>query len=117
MSYVLKRLSQLEPIANRRLYSAYVINGKSTSKYSGSSHYETLCKCLTIFFMIFTANFVAERFVNLIRPVLGGIMQRVEVFGTQKSQWMPKILRNLPKDQLPDWYGGEEGYKPRKIFG
>ncbi|CAG7821071.1 unnamed protein product, partial [Allacma fusca] len=63
-------------------------------------------------------NAVASQMLNLARPIIGSIMERVEIYGTQKDQWIPKLLRKIPRDQLPAWYGGnKEDFKPVAIYG
>ncbi|CAG7834324.1 unnamed protein product [Allacma fusca] len=57
-------------------------------------------------------NFVAQSFLNLVKPLLGRQFEKMEVYGTNKATWMAKILKDIPRDQLPSWYGGTEDFKP-----
>ena len=64
----------------------------------------------------FTVNYVAQAMINILRPVLGNLMEKIQVYGTNKSKWMPELLRQLPQDQLPSWYGGLPDHKPVKVY-
>lgn len=37
---------------------------------------------------------------------MGGFFSKMEVFGTNKQAWQPKVLKEIPADQLPKEYGG-----------
>ncbi|CAG7697127.1 unnamed protein product [Allacma fusca] len=50
-------------------------------------------------------------------PLLGSLANSIELYGTNKKLWLPKLLSQLPRDQLPEWYGGTPGQKPLKILG
>ncbi|CAG7829652.1 unnamed protein product [Allacma fusca] len=88
MSYILKRARELRD-AMQLLNNGYCIN----------------------------VNFVAERLINMLRPILGREMERVEVLGTNKSKWLPILLRRFPQDQLPFWYGGFRNFIPYRLYG
>ena len=62
-------------------------------------------------------NFAAEAFLNLGRPFLGSVLERVEIFGSQKEKWMPRLLRKIPRENLPPHYGGIEDFKPIATYG
>ncbi|CAG7724492.1 unnamed protein product [Allacma fusca] len=65
-------------------------------------------------------NAVARSFINLATPVLGNVLERIEIYGTQKSRWIPKVLRRIDKDEIPSWYGGTKDskeFQPVAIFG
>ncbi|CAG7733792.1 unnamed protein product, partial [Allacma fusca] len=47
----------------------------------------------------------------------GRIFANVEIYGTNRSKWLPLMLRQFPQDQLPEYYGGIKGFKPYKIYG
>lgn len=61
-------------------------------------------------------NYVAKLFIEMLRPVLGSIMERVEILGANKSKWLPRLKALLPPDVLPPWYGGREDFKPEEIY-
>ncbi|CAG7731534.1 unnamed protein product, partial [Allacma fusca] len=50
-------------------------------------------------------NHAAEVFLNLFRPVLGGIAENFEVYGNNKAKWMRELRRLLPEESIPSWYG------------
>ncbi|CAG7834555.1 unnamed protein product [Allacma fusca] len=66
---------------------------------------------------IINTNFYGMKILELLRPILGPIMERVEIYGTDRSKWLPKMLKTLPRNQLPEWYGGERNYVPVKVYG
>ncbi|CAG7689097.1 unnamed protein product [Allacma fusca] len=66
---------------------------------------------------IVNANFIWERVWQLASPLLGALVNNVKVYGTNKEIWKPKLLKELPRDQLPEWYGGVAGHKPVEILG
>ncbi|CAG7834399.1 unnamed protein product, partial [Allacma fusca] len=37
-------------------------------------------------------NAVASQFISMVKPILGSALERVEILGTQKSSWIPKLL-------------------------
>ncbi|CAG7719173.1 unnamed protein product [Allacma fusca] len=63
------------------------------------------------------ANSVASTLINLARPIMGSVMERIEVHGTQKSRWIPRLLRKFRTSQIPPWYGGQEKFSPIAIYG
>ena len=54
----------------------------------------------------FAANFAAELFLNSARPFLGSLFEKMEVYGTQRDRWVPRLLRDIPENVLPKAYGG-----------
>ncbi|CAG7699507.1 unnamed protein product [Allacma fusca] len=62
-------------------------------------------------------NAVASALVRLLRPALGSAFERIEVYGTRTSDWIPVLRRNLPADALPEKYGGKAGHKPLVFYG
>ncbi|CAG7819742.1 unnamed protein product [Allacma fusca] len=52
--------------------------------------------------VVVNANFVAESLVNIVRPVFGAILERTEIYGTNRARWLPHVLRHFPKDQIPE---------------
>ena len=57
------------------------------------------------------ANFAAESWLNLARPLLGTFLDGFEVCGTQSEKWKPVLLRKIPASQLPAKYGGSKEWK------
>ncbi|CAG7786697.1 unnamed protein product, partial [Allacma fusca] len=66
---------------------------------------------------VVNANAFAQVVLNFLRPILGSALERVEVFGTNKNSWIPRLLKELPKDQLPEKYGGRKDFKPVQVYG
>jgi len=66
---------------------------------------------------IVNANFVAENLVNILRPVFGNLLEKVEVFGTNRRKWLPHIIRKFDTSVLPEYYGGSASWKPLKVYG
>ena len=64
-----------------------------------------------------TANFVATNMVNLLRPTFGENFNKFQVFGTNSATWIPLLLKNIPRDQLPERYGGTKDFKPVRVYG
>lgn len=58
-----------------------------------------------------------ETFINLIRPYTGQVLNNIEIYGNKKSEWAPKILKYINKDQLPEWYGGTKDFSPLYVIG
>ncbi|CAG7724520.1 unnamed protein product, partial [Allacma fusca] len=67
----------------------------------------------------FNVNAVASQFIALAKPILGRALERLEIMGTQKSIWIPILLRTIDPDQLPPWYGGSvnDNFKPVAVYG
>ncbi|CAG7821769.1 unnamed protein product [Allacma fusca] len=52
---------------------------------------------------IVNANYLFTTVFDLMKPILGRSVYKVEVFGTNKNVWTPKILKKLPKESLAEW--------------
>jgi len=64
------------------------------------------------------ANFLAENTIRLVRPALGPAFQKVEIYGTNKQTWIPKLRRLLGSSSIPPWYGGSsKNFKPVAVYG
>ena len=63
------------------------------------------------------ASYPAVRLINIVLPLLGSLLENVEVYGENKNKWQPAILRFIPQDQIPQWYGGVKGHVPLKVYG
>ena len=68
-------------------------------------------------FLHLLANAVAGALINILRPVFGKEFEKVVVLGTNSAKWIPQLLRKIPRDQLPEWYGGDKGFKPLRVYG
>lgn len=64
-----------------------------------------------------SANFAAENFLQIVKPMVGNLLEKCEIFGPKKSQWLPKIARKIPVSQLPPWYGGKKDWKAVSVGG
>jgi len=67
--------------------------------------------------LVINANYVAETVINLAKPLVGVLATNLEVYGTNKQKWIPKLLRKVPRESLPEWYGGVKDFKPVKVYG
>ncbi|CAG7835491.1 unnamed protein product [Allacma fusca] len=67
-------------------------------------------------FMI-NVNFIGERLINILKPVLGPSLARTDIYGTNNGTWIPKLLRHLPKESLPAFYGGSADFVPAAVYG
>ncbi|CAG7725152.1 unnamed protein product [Allacma fusca] len=72
---------------------------------------DTLNKYVGQVFVLNT-NFAAQTFLNLLQPLFGGVFGKIAVYGNNKAQWIPKLLRTIPSKSLPEWYGGTKEYAP-----
>ncbi|CAG7830555.1 unnamed protein product, partial [Allacma fusca] len=50
---------------------------------------------------IVNANFVFTSVWNLMKPILGANIYKIDVFGSNKDRWIPAILKTFPKSQIP----------------
>ena len=63
------------------------------------------------------ANYATRIAYEIARPIVGKVMERVEMFGPVKSKYVPVLRRRFPLKSLPPWYGGEETFKPMAVYG
>ncbi|CAG7829619.1 unnamed protein product [Allacma fusca] len=61
---------------------------------------------------IINANHITEQFISMAKPFAGNFLERVEVYGTKPKNWIPKLLKKIPRNQLPPAYGGNVDFKP-----
>ncbi|CAG7721046.1 unnamed protein product [Allacma fusca] len=66
---------------------------------------------------IVNANYLWDRVWQLGRPLLGALASNIDVYGYNKEVWKPRLLKYLPRDQIPEWYGGLPNHKPVRVFG
>ena len=66
---------------------------------------------------VINANFVANNLIQLVKPIFGPEFNKVEVFGTNGDKWLPVLLKKIPSDQLPSWYGGSKDFRPVRVYG
>ncbi|CAG7826570.1 unnamed protein product [Allacma fusca] len=62
-------------------------------------------------------NYASRNLLEIVRPIIGKDFHRVDIFGTNPNRYRPALLRVLPKNQLPQWYGGDKDFKPVKVYG
>ena len=55
--------------------------------------------------------------MTTVADVPGDFQYRMESYGTEKDEWMPKLLKKIPKDQLALKYGGVSDFKPVEFHG
>lgn len=68
--------------------------------------------------LVINTNFVAENLINLVRPIFGDLLAKVEVHGTNKAKWVPVVRRTYGPENIPEWYGGSnKSYKPLAVYG
>ncbi|CAG7718056.1 unnamed protein product [Allacma fusca] len=63
------------------------------------------------------SNHAAQIFIQLARPVLGELMERLVVLGSNKYKWKAELRRHLPEETTPTWYGGPKDFKPLAVYG
>ncbi|CAG7724575.1 unnamed protein product, partial [Allacma fusca] len=63
------------------------------------------------------ANYATKLAADIARPAVGRLMEKVEVYGTGRATWLPKLLKLFPMDILPSWYGGNKNFKPLLLYG
>ena len=66
--------------------------------------------------IIFAANYATQVAIQLARPVAGRLMERVEVFGSNKEKYKPILRRRFPPESIPPWYGGSNDFKPIAVY-
>ncbi|CAG7837343.1 unnamed protein product [Allacma fusca] len=67
--------------------------------------------------IVVNANYPTQLAASIARPIAGKLMERVELFGTNRAKWMAEIRRLLPEESIPTWYGGKSTFKPLEIYG
>ncbi|CAG7725511.1 unnamed protein product [Allacma fusca] len=67
--------------------------------------------------VIINANYVTKLATDIARPVVGQLMERVEVYGVNRNVWLPRLLKHMPIEAIPSWYGGKKNFKPISIHG
>jgi len=67
--------------------------------------------------MLINMNYIAERMLNMVRPVLGSAAEKMVIFGSNREKWLPALLRAFPRDQMPEWYGGTKNFLPLQVHG
>ncbi|CAG7837505.1 unnamed protein product [Allacma fusca] len=64
------------------------------------------------FGFIVNVSAVTMQFIEMMKPRLGQVFQKMEIYGTQPKVWIPRLLRQLPQDQLNCKYGGVRDCNP-----
>jgi hypothetical protein len=82
-------------------------------------HIRKIASCLQFAYVAYVVNasFVAKNLINLVKPLVSRDFARVEVLGTNPSHNRQVLLRNIPSDQLAEWYGGAKDFKPVQVYG
>ncbi|CAG7817319.1 unnamed protein product [Allacma fusca] len=62
--------------------------------------------------IVLNANYVAKLAVDVARPVVGALLERVEIYGSNKNFYLPKLLKRMSIKNIPPWYGGSKDFKP-----
>ena len=57
-----------------------------------------------------------DRIFETGRPLLGQVADIIELHGSP-AKWKPLLLKEVPADQLPAWYGGSKSHQVIKVFG
>ena len=70
-----------------------------------------------VFFPQFAVNFAVENLVQLVKPIVGHLLERVQIFGSVKSKWLPVLAQRFPEDTLPFQYGGARKHKYVFTYG
>jgi hypothetical protein len=67
--------------------------------------------------IFFNMNYVATVLFDSFRPILGGVFSKFELYSANEAKWKDAMMKALPADAIPTWYGGNKGYKPIQVFG
>ncbi|CAG7717792.1 unnamed protein product [Allacma fusca] len=62
-------------------------------------------------------NYATKVAFQIGRPLFGGFLERVELYGSNRNVWLPRLLKILPADIIPPKYGGNKKFKPVGAFG
>ncbi|CAG7835492.1 unnamed protein product [Allacma fusca] len=84
--------------------------------FQKSKDVDAVAKRMAKGFML-NVNFIGERLINILKPVMGQSAARTDIYGTNNATWIPKLLRHFPKDSLPVFYGGSADFKPVAVYG
>ncbi|CAG7828257.1 unnamed protein product [Allacma fusca] len=66
---------------------------------------------------IINSNFATKLAADIARPLLGRVLEKVEIYGTNRNSWLPRILKTVPLEVLPPWYGGNTDATPVAVYG
>lgn len=58
-----------------------------------------------------------DTFYHILRPALGRVDERIEMYGPKKSKWLAVFNREFPPDALSPWYGGWGNFTPIATYG
>ncbi|CAG7820578.1 unnamed protein product [Allacma fusca] len=67
--------------------------------------------------IIVNVNPLFEALLNLGKPILGRLGEFLDVYGTNSERWIPRVLKEIPADQLPKMYGGSKAQEDLTAFG
>ncbi|CAG7717323.1 unnamed protein product [Allacma fusca] len=66
---------------------------------------------------LINANYVTKLAIDVARPLVGNLLDRVEVYGSNRNIWLPRLLKTFPIDIVPSWMGGHNDTRPLAIYG
>ncbi|CAG7828481.1 unnamed protein product [Allacma fusca] len=67
--------------------------------------------------IILNSNYATQVAVSLVRPLVGRLMEKVEIYGNNRNIWLPRLLKHFSVDILPPQYGGSTNFKPLAEYG
>ncbi|CAG7831206.1 unnamed protein product [Allacma fusca] len=62
--------------------------------------------------MVVNANAFTYQLLDMGKPLIGNILSKFDVYGTNPEKWIPRLSRKIPLDQLPHSLGGREDFQP-----
>ncbi|CAG7724624.1 unnamed protein product [Allacma fusca] len=65
----------------------------------------------------FNVNYIATLAFESLRPLLGGVFDKIELYGPDKARYQAALKKWIPAETIPTWYGGNKEYKPIQVFG
>lgn len=81
------------------LRRVYIVNGELVM--------QPLSSDVTIYLIRFPAPRLFTLLFSIIKPFMHqATIDKVRIFGFNKSEWAPAILEEIDPDQLPEYYGG-----------
>ncbi|CAG7726139.1 unnamed protein product [Allacma fusca] len=66
---------------------------------------------------LINANYVTKLAVDIARPFMGNVLEKVEVFASNRNVWLPRLLKTFPIEIVPERMGGKKNAKPLWTYG